>query len=524
MPSTLKEVGGYAFYGCNNLESVLGPYTSEDHRCIVFDKQLRLLAARKNLPSTYKIPDDITSIGYSAFVECSEITEITMGDQVEFIEGYAFAHCPQLKSITLSASLKSFTGNNPILNSTNIESIYMRAPLPPAYRDTQIDNYSKLKIYIPEESYNLYMNSPAWKDYYKYFVAHHYDDLDITKYMPDCYYSSDFSQNGKVLTLQKATEGNGIDIVLMGDAFSDRQIADGTYTNVMKTMADRLFTEEPYKSFRDMFNVYVVNVVSATEGYQYGSSALSGFFGDGTLVGGNDDTCFEYALKAITEDRMNEALIVVAMNEDAYAGTCYMYYPSTSNGIDGTGPSVAYFPTSSDDATFTQLLHHEACGHGFAKLADEYAYEFMGTISYENANQTKTQQNNWGWWKNVDFTSDITNIRWNYFINDSRYANEGLGAYEGGLTYWSGVWRPTENSIMRYNTGGFNAPSREAIYYRIHKLAYGNSWQYNYEDFVKYDEINRKAATASRSYKPTNYKPTHPPVIVKKSWKAAKSK
>ncbi len=45
---------------------------------------------------------------------------------------------------------------------------------------------------------------------------------------------------------------------------------------------------------------------------------------------------------------------------------------------------------------------------------------------------------------------------------------------------------------MKNNKGGFNAPSREAIWYRIHKLAYGDEWEYDYEDFVEYDEVNRK--------------------------------
>ena len=40
-------------------------------------------------------------------------------------------------------------------------------------------------------------------------------------------------------------------------------------------------------------------------------------------------------------------------------------------------------------------------------------------------------------------------------------------------------------------TGKFNAPSREAIYYRIHKLAYGASWKYDYETFVSWDAKNR---------------------------------
>jgi hypothetical protein len=146
----------------------------------------------------------------------------------------------------------------------------------------------------------------------------------------------------------------------------------------------------------------------------------------------------------------------------------------------------------------------------------------MGEAPADYVSQTKNEQKNWGWWKNVDFTNDLSAIRWKHFINDTRYANDGLGAYEGGLTYWTGVWRPTENSIMRYNTGGFNAPSREAIYYRIHKLAYGNSWTYDYEKFVEYDEINRKTSamqTAKHSMVLRPSEMTAPPVVVRKTWR-----
>ena len=202
-----------------------------------------------------------------------------------------------------------------------------------------------------------------------------------------------------------------------------------------------------------------------------------------------------------------------------------MYYPSSTTGTYGSGTSVAYFPKGGDKETFARLLHHEACGHGFAKLADEYAYESMGTVPSDYVSQIQAQQSSWGWWKNVDFTADVSSVRWSAFIGDSRYVNEGIGAFEGGLTYWSGVWRPTENSIMRDNTGGFNAPSREAIYCRIHKLAYGDSWNYSYEDFVTYDEINRKVSSSAASRRSagrqTRCEPLHPPVVVGKSWKDA---
>jgi hypothetical protein len=76
---------------------------------------------------------------------------------------------------------------------------------------------------------------------------------------------------------------------------------------------------------------------------------------------------------------------------------------------------------------------------------------------------------------------------------------------------------------MNDNTGEFNAPSREAIYYRIHKLAYGASWTYNYEEFVAWDLAHRPTRSASRSdgvgegtvLKPV---PHTPPVVLPYSW------
>ena len=334
------------------------------------------------------------------------------------------------------------------------------------------------------------------------------------------YESTDFSQDGTYVTLQSATVGNGIDVVLMGDAYSDRLIADGTYRSVMENTMEQFFSEEPYKSFREYFNVYMVNVVSPNEVYGTVSrTALSTWFGDGTSVGGDDQIVFSYALNAISEDRMDEALIVVMMNRDYYAGTCWMYYPES--GDYGNGVSVAYFPTSSDEATFRGLILHEAGGHGFAKLADEYAYEEYGQVP---SDEITNCQNLWdfGWYPNIDFTSDPALVNWSEFIADARYQYDGLGVFEGGYTYWTGVWRATENSIMRYNEGGFNAPSREAIYTRINKLAFGESWQYDYEDFVAYDAVNRRSepATAPSSVL-QRHEPTAPPVIVRKTWREA---
>jgi len=334
------------------------------------------------------------------------------------------------------------------------------------------------------------------------------------------YESTDFSADRKAYTLQTASEGNGINVVLMGDAFSDRQIADGTYEKVMQQAADAFFSEEPYASFRDMFNVYYVNAVSQNEGYfDGGETAFSCYFGEGTRVGGNDGLCMQYAQAAFnfTDEQMQDVLIIVMMNSTRYAGTCWMYYNTGYTSDYGRGTSVAYFPIGTTYEDLATILHHEAGGHGFAKLNDEYAYEYMGMIPANEIRDEQNMRENYGWGKNTDYISDPARVYWSKFIADSRYASENIGVYEGACTYWTGAYRPTENSIMNDNTGGFNAPSREAIYYRIHKLAYGESWTYDYEEFVNWD-LNQRARSRVSVVPQKKYPPTAPPVIIKARW------
>lgn len=523
LPSSIVEVGSYAFNNCPNLKALYGDCTDSSHRAIVFGTQFRRLVLSEGVVE-FTIPDGITSLGYNSFSECADLKAVIVPDSVIELGGYDFAFCPNLEKVVLSSNLAKVNGFNPFLHSPKLKEIYFRSSEPPVYFDTQFDegDCAHLTVYVPEESLELYKHS-GWYQYAPYMVGYHYGDNDT----PDYYISSDFSADGEVTTLQTASEGNGIDIVLMGDGFSDRQIADGTYFSKMQAMANAFFSVEPYASYRSLFNVYAVSVVSQTEGYEHGGQALGSWFGEDTQVGGNDTKCMEYAQKAISSERMNNALIVVAMNSTAYAGTCYMYYSSNMQGDYGTGTSVSYFPAGADDEALAKVVHHEAGGHGFSKLGDEYFYESQGTIPQSEIDECNNLVP-YGWWKNIDFTDNPATVKWSKFLSDERYQFDGLGCYEGAYTYWRGAWRPTDNSIMRFNTGGFNAPSREAIWYRMHKLAYGDSWVYNFEDFVAYDVVNRKtSAEASRSRR-RNYverllPPTHPPVVIHRSWNVSAS-
>ena len=343
----------------------------------------------------------------------------------------------------------------------------------------------------------------------------------------EAYESTDYSEDGKIKLLQTATKGNGIDIILMGDAYSDRLIADGTYDRVMNTAMETFFTEEPYKSFRDHFNVYCVKAVSKNEVYTGTSSTVfEGNFSN--RIGANNSRILSYAKKAISEERMDNALIVVMFNTKAYDGACVLFDPTNEDYGDwGNGTSISYMTVSDNYSDFTDLLLHEAAGHGFAKLADEYVQKGYGAIPESSIEYIKGVKSAYGWYKNIDLTNDPNEVGWSHFLSDERYAYDGLGIYEGALYYSSGVWRATKESIMHYHTGGFNAPSREAIYYRIHKLAYGEDWKYDYEEFVKYDAINRNTVSRSaikpftESEKREYAKNHRPPTIIKGTWRDA---
>ena len=310
---------------------------------------------------------------------------------------------------------------------------------------------------------------------------------------PDYYYTEDFSRDGNVVQLQQASRGNGIPLVLMGDAYTDRLIEDGKYASDINRAVEAFFSIEPFTSFRDFFNIYMVEVVSQNEVYEDDAlRALSTQYQAGKSVKGDDGTVMSYALNAIDQSMINASLVIVLMNIEAYGGTTYLN-AAFSEGTYGLGRAISYVPLCTGEDEFTAVLQHEAGGHGFGKLEDEYGYEALGEIPTEKITQIRQMQSN-GYYKNVDFTSDPEQVLWSKFISDEDYQYDGVGVFEGACTYATGAYRATENSMMRYNDGPFNAPSREAIYFRLHKLAYGDSWVYDFDAFKQYDAINRTPA------------------------------
>jgi len=325
-------------------------------------------------------------------------------------------------------------------------------------------------------------------------------DLFITQAAPP---PPEEELDGKVTVLQTHTDGYGIPLVLMGDAFSKEQIEDSTYAALMGKAAEALFSIEPYTTYRNLFDIYIVNVVSEyyQDFYKAGSTTLGTYFGSGTFVGGDHAKCREYALKAVPEEAIDNSLVIILLNREVHAGRCYMQFVSTTpdggeNDNDDCAHGIAYSYSALglNDEDFIGLIRHEAGGHGFGKLADEYFYEGYGAIPSSSADIYKSLQTLHHAYMNVDFCGDPETVLWSRFLQDERYAADELGLYEGACSFEYGAWRPSDDSIMCSNEGGFNAPSREAIYFRMHKLAFGRDWIYDYETFAEYDTINRKTA------------------------------
>ena len=314
--------------------------------------------------------------------------------------------------------------------------------------------------------------------------------------VPILYESTDYSEDGKVVVLQKATEGNGINVAIVGDGFADVDFTSGHFDKVMHKTMEGLFRQEPMKSFRHLFNVYAVKAVSKHNVFLDGcETALEGKYGSNNS-GYSYAECKEGTLRnkyinKIPAFNPDEDICFVILN--AYtpnASASYCRYPQGfSYSISGLG---SYTPASNNLHGFENKICR-GFGCTFGHLGSEEWNSFGGAATDATKEVILNYQAN-GWYMNLSV--DPENVPWKKFLTDERYANEDVGIYEGGYYCAFGIYRSSNTSIMRMTNIDevtFNVPSREAIYKRMMQQAYGDSWQYDYEKFVEYDAINRNS-------------------------------
>lgn len=482
------------------------------------------------------IPNEVESIGESAFSNCKMLEGIIFPESMETIRQGAFSDCFGITSIrckgTMPAHIESGAFNGVAKDNFTLEvpeSAISQYQAASGWCDFKriaahhelvcrpsvacaLSTEHKQKLVINAEGEWEVASKPDWcevspasgnkktevtltikgmaknADSRDGKVVFRLKDKDYTHECSVTQYGYEYGED-EWITLQKATKGNngGINIVLLGDGFNAKDIASGKYLNDIKQEVEYFFGIEPYKTYRDYFNVYTAIPLSTESGVGTVNTIRYNRFNT-TFTGGvglkaDYDEVFDYALGAPTVNKgnLNQTLIIMVPNSTDYGGICQMWED---------GSAIAFCPQSTYGYPLDTrgVIQHEAGGHGFGKLGDEYIYhnafidfcdctccghvlEFNGAKSL-------------GWFDNLELTGKMHSVGWSHLIFDDRYSDI-VDIYEGGYKHNRGVFRSEPNSCMNNDIPYYSTISRESIVKRIKAYA-GET--YSFEDFVKNDK------------------------------------
>jgi len=504
LPSELISLGEFAFAGCWRLGGIV------------------------------EIPENIVSIPSKLFRGCTGLEGVKLHKDVEVIESNAFADCFGMSSIVCEAKNPptiagdSFTGVakdnftvevpeasvNLYKNASNWSEFKRFA----AHRDFSISRnlfrtlnagHSKTFVLRAPSGENWSVESkPDWvtvtpttgtgkvdvtvttselaagSEGRAGEIVFLLDGKDYRSTMTVEQYDYQYG-DGDLVTLQEAGTGNGVNIVIMGDCFDAKDISEGKYLQAMKDAYSYFFDIEPYLTYKDYFNVYGVFGMSADSGMGTVNTIREARFGSQyTLdegVSPNFETVFAAACLAPVNDDVSTTLVIMIENSHEYSGLCSMW---------GDGSAVAIVPMSTEPAPydFRGLVHHEAGGHGFGKLADEYIYHntFIQSCSCSCCSHVKEIDTfkSYGFYDNISLTGDMQSVPWSHMIYDPQFSNT-VDVYEGAFFHSRGVFRSEPTSCMHNNIPYYNAISREAMVKRIKEYA---GEEYSFEDFKANDK------------------------------------
>ena len=503
LPSELLSMGSGVFSGCSRLSGIIN------------------------------IPSNIAAIPSSLFTGCSSLEGIVLHKDVEVIEAGAFSGCFGITSIVSKAK------NPPTINASSFEGIAkdnftVEVPEASVAQYKNATNWSEFKRFSAYRDFSISRNlyrllnagrtkkfvlrapsgenwsvesKPDWVEVSpssgtgKVEVAVTVNELvsgagnrngeivflldgkDYRSRMTVEQYDYQYG-DGDVLTLQEATVGKGVNIVLLGDCFDAKDISEGKYLQALQDAYTYFFDMEPYVTYKDYFNVYGVFGLSEDSGIGTVNTIREARFGSQYILNEGVSPDFEAAFAAASlapiGDDVSTALVVMIENSYDYGGLTYMW---------GDGSAVAVVPMSTDPAPydFRGLVHHEAGGHGFGKLADEYIYhnafiQSCSCLCCEHVSELN-QMKSYGFYDNVSLSGSLNDVPWSHFILDAQYSNT-VDVYEGAFFHSRGVYRSESVSCMNNNIPYYNAVSRESIVKRIKKYA---GEEYSFEDFKSKD-------------------------------------
>lgn len=529
LPKSLKVISENVF--CNNDFSgtLTLPSTLTHIGSNAFANNWRLMGV-------LDIPNEVESIGESAFSNCKMLEGIIFPESMETIRQGAFSDCFGITSIrckgTMPAHIESGAFDGVAKDNFTLEvpeSAIQQYQAANGWKDFKriaahhelvcrpsvacaLSTEHKQKLVINAEGEWEVANKPDWcevspasgnkktevtltikgmaknADSRDGKVVFRLKNKDYTHECSVTQYGYEYGED-EWITLQKATKGNkgGINIVLLGDGFNAKDIASGDYLKDIKQEVEYFFGIEPYKTYRDYFNIYTAIPLSAESGVGTVNTIRYNRFNT-TFTGGvglkaDYDEVFSYALGAptVNKSNLNQTLIIIVPNSTDYGGICQMWQD---------GSAIAFCPQSTYGYPLDTrgVIQHEAGGHGFGKLGDEYIYHnaFIDACScsccgHESAIITAKSH---GWYDNLEVTGKMHNVGWSHLIFDDRYSDI-VDIYEGGYMHSRGVFRSEPNSCMNNDIPYYSTISRESIVKRIKAYA-GEA--YSFEDFVKNDK------------------------------------
>lgn len=532
LPKNLKTIGDKAFSNCSFSGTLHLPATllSIGEGAFYYNKQLT---------GTVEIPEKITSIKESAFAGCSQIEGLVLPANLETIQPSAFINCFNIGSIVCKGAYPAYVKSR-AFDGVPKDNFTVEVPESAVAQYQTAVGWNEFKriaahhelvcrpsiacALATEHKQSLIVDAEGeWEvaskpDWCEVSPASGNKKTKVTLTI-NAMAKNGSSREGKVvfrlkeeeythecrvsqygyaygedqwLTLQKATKGKkgGINIVLLGDGYDAKSIADGSYLKTMKQEMEYFFGLEPYTTYRGYFNVYTAFPLSTESGVGTVNTIRYNRFNT-TFTGGVElkadyDEIFAYALNAptVTKENLNQTLIIMVPNTTEYGGVTQMWT---------SGAAIAFCPLSTYSYPLDSrgVLQHEAGGHGFGKLGDEYIY--CNTFIPDIFAQAIIEAKSIGWYDNLSLTGKMHNVTWSHLIFDPRYSDL-VDIYEGGYMYSRGVFRSEQNSCMNNNIPYYSTISRESIVKRIKRYA-GET--YSFDDFVKNDK--REAGNVTRS-------------------------